>query len=457
MNMNVILEWVKTNVFTVIFIVLMVAALIALPIVSSGMNAKVRKEVENRARKNAELVRLEKGDLTLPDGTPAAPGIVNQRFLNRYGEVAEAMSHDADAVLKAAIEHNSKGRTVLVKEVFPELPEAKRDVLPHQFHNALQDAYQNLLTEVNAGMPPDLEALREELMLHRTQFITQDLRKDTSDKLDAEEQKRLAEELTNVRMSHYASSAEKISLYVSAGQLKIPAWSQEHQPSVGEMFNWQWQLWVTQDILHALHEANKNDPSVTRAPVKQVLGLTIFGLPKVGGDSGSSGQGGLGTEKMGAGSSGGFGDGGAAPSPPAPSEGEAPPPTAAGAINAKTLVPRDFTTSLTGRKTNPLYDVLTVQLDLIVETARLPQVIDTLSKYNFITITELNLSAVDPFAAAQSGYVYGAAPVSNVSLKLETVWLRSWTAPFMPRSIRQALGVGLQAPAAAGADAPPSA
>jgi hypothetical protein len=77
---------------------------------------------------------------------------------------------------------------------------------------------------------------------------------------------------------------------------------------------------------------------------------------------------------------------------------------------------------------------------------------------------------VDSFAAAEEGYIYGAAPVSAVSLKLETIWLREWTGPFMPDDLRSRLntsgmllGAGAPAgdattdgtdPAAAPADAP---
>ena len=39
------------------------------------------------------------------------------------------------------------------------------------------------------------------------------------------------------------------------------------------------------------------------------------------------------------------------------------------------------------------------------------------------------------------GYFYGGGPVSMLTLQLETVWLREWTADFMPSALRQALGI----------------
>ncbi len=448
MNMSTVLEWVKANVFIVVFVLLLIAAPVAMFFVSSGMNADVRKEVEIRARKQTDLTKLET-DLVQPDGT-AVKGIPNDKYIARYAEVANSMAKDADAVLRAAMEHNRKGRGVVLPQALPEIAENVRDVIPRRFHDALVEAYGNLLSETKAGTPPSLESMRQELELARTQFITADLRKDTSDKLEPDELKQLTERLTNLRMSRYADAAKNVGLYVSNAELRVPAWSQEHQPSQGEMYNWQWQFWVTQDILHALHEANKTE-SVVNAPVKRVVGLNIIGLPKPSADNQPQNM--PGTDKMGAGGfSAGFGDSGATPPPPAEGERTAAPVAAA---NPKAAVPHDFNVSHTGRVTNPLYDVITVELDVVVETARLPQVLDALSRYNFITVTGVHLQEIDPFDAAQAGYFYGAAPVCGAHLTLETIWLRGWTAQFMPGTVKQVLGVPAE-PAPASAQGTPA-
>ena len=454
MNMGAVLEWVKANVFIVVFLLLLLAAPIAMFFVSRGMNAEVRKDVEIRARKQGDLAKIEKVDIVLPDGT-SIQNVANEKLIARYTEVADIMRKDADAVEKAALEHNRKGRGVVLPQALPEIAENVRDVIPRRFHDALVEAYGNLLTDIKAGMPPSLETLRQELELERTRFITADLRKDTSDKLSPDELKQLTERLTNLRMSRYADAAKNVGLYVSTAELRVPAWSQEHQPSQGEMFNWQWQFWVTQDILRALHEANKADQSVVNAPVKRVVGLNIIGLPKPSPDAQTQSV--PGTDKMGAGGfSGGFGDANATPPAPPPADGEAAAAPAA-AANPKAPVPHDFRSTMSGRITNPLYDVIDVELDVVVETARLPQVLDALAKYNFITVTEVHLQEIDPFDAAQGGYFYGAAPVCGAHLVLETIWLRSWTAPFMPRTVKQVLGVPIEpAPASAQNPATPS-
>lgn len=59
-----------------------------------------------------------------------------------------------------------------------------------------------------------------------------------------------------------------------------------------------------------------------------------------------------------------------------------------------------------------------------------------------MTVLDVKLRPADPFEAARQGYIYGTDPVSEVTLLIETVWLREWTAPFMPGDLRAALGIG---------------
>ncbi len=114
---------------------------------------------------------------------------------------------------------------------------------------------------------------------------------------------------------------------------------------------------------------------------------------------------------------------------------------AAAPLDPAREVPLDFAFSFTGRKTNPLYDVRLIQLVLIAETARIPVVLDALSRKNFITILDAKLEAVDAFEEVGEGYFYGSAGVSKLTLDLETVWLREWTAPLMPPDLKLALGI----------------
>ena len=62
----------------------------------------------------------------------------------------------------------------------------------------------------------------------------------------------------------------------------------------------------------------------------------------------------------------------------------------------------------------------------------LSKVLDALAKHNFITVFDMEINSIDPYEAARSGYLYGSAPVSELTLQLETIWLRAWTTELMP-------------------------
>jgi hypothetical protein len=127
--------------------------------------------------------------------------------------------------------------------------------------------------------------------------------------------------------------------------------------------------------------------------------------------------------------------------PPAVPGGEDPP-LAEPVIDLGAAIQPAFDRGLTGREDNPVFDVRRVEVRLVAATAELPLLFDALAKVNFITVVDVSVERADPFAAAQQGFIYGKDPVSNVRLELETVWLRSWTAPLMPARVREALGVG---------------
>ena len=54
---------------------------------------------------------------------------------------------------------------------------------------------------------------------------------------------------------------------------------------------------------------------------------------------------------------------------------------------------------------------------------------------------DLNLRPADKFDALSEGFDYGPASVSELTVVLESVWLRSWTTEFMPDSVKKILGI----------------
>lgn len=442
--MTPVLNWIKANIFTVIFIAVMVVALVALPVVAGRLNAAVRKDVENRLTKYSQLESLEKVQVTIegPNGEPQSQQVlINEKLLQRFREVTEAKRADAEEVLAEAVMHNRKDRGVLLGELFPEPPPAQRETLPKRFHEELLAAYEALLEELEAKSAPSFEEVQEAIDRRRSQFYTIKLQKDLSDALSEKEQEQLVDELTEARVGLYAEAADNTKFYASLDALYIPQWNQARLPLMAELYDWQWQYWINEDLLRALADANGRSSSVQTGPVKRVLSIALLGALSSAGESGSGGA--VGGSGMGAG--GGFGGGpggGRRGGSTGGAGGDSDTPAAAGRpVDPTKPVPVNYDKTFTGRITNPLYDVRYVELSLIVDTARVPEVLDSLARRNFLTIYDLRMIPADSFSAARDGYLFGAAPVSQLILRVETVWLRSWTSQFMPNDVKMALGV----------------
>jgi hypothetical protein len=78
---------------------------------------------------------------------------------------------------------------------------------------------------------------------------------------------------------------------------------------------------------------------------------------------------------------------------------------------------------------------------MVVSTSGLPVFMDALAQRNFMTILDVSMRPANAFSAAQNGYIFGVEPISEVSLRIESVWLREWTAETMPAGVRDLLGI----------------
>ena len=360
----------------------------------------------------------------MPGNEPvSATIVVNPQLLDRYQEVVGQIREDAERIREEAVQFNRKQRGVLVPDLFPVPPAHRRETLPFKMHRNLVEAYEQLLDEVQAGSPPSANDVRENIEAARERLTTQVL----LENLTAEDQAWLAEQLANTRLSQYADAAAAIGLYASLDRLGIPGEGSVPPRAEGQglvdLFEWQWQYWIIEDILLALHEANKDSSSVLDAPAKRLVSIDLFAhtgrVASAPPQTAGRGRGAPGRSSSDAGSA----------------------ETTAPAVDPAIEVALDFTASFTGRSTNPLYDVRWISLVIVVDTARMPEVFDALAQRNFITITEAAIQPVDPFSALKDGYFYGTAPASKVTLELETIWFRQWTAQFMPDELKRALGI----------------
>jgi hypothetical protein len=456
--------WIKGNTLVVAFC----AIIIAVPVVSyfaaDWFGQGIRSEAEKKAKAYASVTSAlnTKVDLPIPGGDPVPlDGLPTQQTVAEFGELLKGAERNADAVYATAQSHNTNGGTdvagksrhptIVPDAVFPNYPKNFGDAskVRANFVKALNAKYQELLKQVNAGSPPDGSVLRTSIQTEQDRFLL-DRGGIPIEKLTSDDRKALENRLAQARLIGCNEVAKGISFYADLNAFSVPS---EEDPAIlglfkdmkdvasqdRLLFDLQWQYWIASDVVNAFAAANGKGGAVTTDPVKRLVRLSILPMQAMAAGSASTETNAVMAEDS-------------IPTEEVPLEdGSAPvtsqPGVAIDAPLGKPVVdtsidaPRDFSKSLTGRVSNPVYDVRLAEVTFIAETGKLPQVFDKLARENFMTITNVRLTPADVFDAARMGYLYGVQPVSEVTATLETVWFRDWTSVLMPAAVRTALGI----------------
>jgi hypothetical protein len=191
-------------------------------------------------------------------------------------------------------------------------------------------------------------------------------------------------------------------MYIAPNAFHLnPSLTGVNPPSLVEMFNGQMGLWLLNDVFSALASANADTTGgIPGSRVKHLIKIDFVDDPFK------------------------------------PSNGtDAVPP--ADPLHP----PKVLTVSPTGHVSNGLYDVVPFNLQIIVDAAQVPTVLEMLSKDRFITLLRMDLLTVDSGSAIVAGYIYGDKPVVQLNLICEALFFRNDTQRFMPDSIKRTLGV----------------
>ncbi len=437
--MKGVLGWVKSHLVVVICTVVVVVSLPLGFVFSSRMNGKIREAAEKEG--NDQLRQIQNARVSyvipslLPEERPVelARQAPNAALTAWVKEQRDRRAAEASGVMRRAVEFNRRGHRPLVQGLFPDPPsDATQQLrLKGELLNLLAgdssgdrpSLYETLFAEIGAGSPPSPERVFESVRDVEERERERLLADSPTGQLTAEQQAKLTEQLVNRRIGEYQRRAREISVYADLTSLDRTGFDKRSSllppprvtdaqggalPDVAELFQWQWDVWLVGDLLSAVARANTSPDGdrqdVENAVVKRIEKISVEDLPLYG------------DAKL--------------PRLSAP-EGS---------------VPLDRSTSVTGRvssETNKLYDVRRAKMTVVVSSERLPVFLDALGQTNMITVLSVNLSEVDVWADLQKGYFYGREPVVRAELELETLWLRSWTGPLMPRYVRQRLGVEL--------------
>jgi hypothetical protein len=445
--MDKVLHWIKSNIPIVVLGAVMVITPIVAFIFAGRWNRSIAEEAQARARKLTEIEAIGKTNvqLVVPGGEPIAfTGPVNRYILDEYKRVSDSLQGDSTAVSELALAHNRGTHAPLIPRLFPEMPAVERDTLPPEMYEAVLQAYRSLLDRIQAADPMPAGEVAQRVIQREEDYISGTLRKKSRSELEPSELADLTSELTKARLAKYGERALNKRVYLSLESLPLPSPALKASATEGEMFAWQWNYWLVEDILHALDDANREvagaDGRIATNPVKHVLWVR----PLDGLSFGGSGVEGAGTGAPGAGSGrrvpryGGLGAGGGTLGAPG---GAQPADPDTGAPMAPASGGRDYSSSLTGRTSNSLYDVRLAEVKLVARADRLPAIFDALARRNFLTVLDVDLRPADPFVAAAAGFIYGSDPVVEVTMVIESVWLRAWTVPLMPKQVRDHLKI----------------
>jgi len=450
------LVWVKANALVVTLAVVSISALVCAYLFSSDLAAENQKSAQAVAKHLDDLKALERGSvsITIPGNAPVeVSGVVSKKLVEVVRSQMSTGEEKPQNVMALAVAANSHGRLTAmplrIDQKSPKMQQVHLEML-----DALQKEYDGLLARCRATLPPSEDDVRTELRRTKARFLQRNQVGKSSETsaaagggqaagqaatgtaagkatLDPALAEQLRRELQARRLGEYSKAASEGGLYCSAATLGFdskPA-SEDKDARLLELWRRQMKFWVAEDVVEACIAIN-GAKAIPEAPVKRIVGINFVTL--------SSGD--------------GADQGGSLGQSAPPPEGQAPEGSVEGDPNAQDAltgppidpqapVTRNYEKSLSGWSTNQLFDVHTAVVRCVVETSKIPAFMNALAKRNFVVVTDARITPVDPFAAIQEGYYYGAKePVSLVTLTIDSVWLRQWTGALMPDAVRKKLG-----------------
>lgn len=442
--MNKVLGFIKGNLIIVISIVLILALLPVGYVFAGKWNAKVAEKVKSAYEsEKRSLTSSGKVNYALPAVLEGEQDISESRAPNDavtafYEDAKQARIAQVEDVVARGTTFNQGDHVEIVPGLLPKAPDAReRQRLGRAMSEAIvgtrdtPSIYQRKLRRINAGAPPSVPSLATMLDQYKNQ-LEQEYRSSNRDgQVTQDQQNEITEKLSARRLSEYIARAKSLTYYCDpyafvngsdAGELTtvgsdgfsiIPAanWSPS-QVTESVAFTWLWDYWVISDILDAAAKANMNAASgamsVPDAPVKRIESIRVSALEVKASGASSSDDG--------------------------------YPRRRGDDSNTGTTPAASFTGRTGGTSASP-FDLRQVEVVAVVSSKDLPKFLDSFSKVNFMTVTDVDLQEVDVWGDLAQGYYYGTDHVVRARVQVETVWLRSWITPIMPDAIKQTLGI----------------
>ena len=462
--MKKVLAWIKAHLVPVVSVALILVLLPVGFVVSTGWGKGIRESRQEDAGSALSRIKSQESvTYTIPPILPGEEAIEQRAAPNTartawFQALSESRQTEASRVVEETVAFNRQDREAIVDGLFPEPASARqRQVKSLELAERVigtdskRSVYDELLASIDAGPPADGERAAQLIADFRDREMERHQSETGRTELDPAEAEELQSALTARRIGEYQRVARSRSVYAtpevihsrtasrtppggrrSSGGggggtgtwVTLPAEVPDQPPEIDEVFGWQFDYWVVEDIINAIDAANTQAgvrADVTTAAVKRVEDLRVSPLISAAASAPAS-RGSRDFNDFG--SDPGMGGASAASDP------------------ATAIIEPDPMASVTGRsESNGLYDRRTARLTAVVASDQLDELLRALAATNFISVLEMDLAEINAWEHLEEGYFYGSDHVLRVTLELECLYLREWTVPFMPKPIREALGI----------------
>ncbi len=377
---------------------------------ASAWNESILSQAQARLTADSQLFKSPNLTYKLPGVMPADTGVEwvgppNQVAVERFRAALKGQMDAVNAVVGEATRINKEGKQPLVAALFPDPPAGSQVAQRDMAREVAGPAHKAILKIMGAGGPASPADVASRVRDARQNFFNR-LGPDAPDesRLSPEQAKALSEELVGTRLDVYRGAAQRPGTLVYAVEdaIGLPLVNADVSvPGMVQCWDWQMIYWITQDVARAVARVNAPAASqgIVGSTVKRVEKIAVAPLVPVQPID---------------------------PSVPAPVVDHATP---------------DWSVSFTGRKSGPIYDVRNVTLTAVVVTRDLPKLLDAISATNLMTVLDVKTEGVDTTAELSRGFYYGPDHVSRVTMTIETLWLRGWTADLMPLEVKQGNGL----------------
>ncbi len=442
--MNKFTAWTKANPIAVVSALVALVALVALGVMMYLWEGELRAAMTQRGKAFTELSSMERTRVSLPPidplGQPREELVtINAAGIEDLKAVYGGMKSQYNDISRQLVERNQAGHSFMIDRLFPQAGGAEKVEAKRVYRTLLSSMLDDYspqaagtdspMPRLDAGPPVSLDEINLLLQETTASFLKNRANPPVADvaSLPPAQYERLKKTLRDVVARKFSDHASSIHLYAQTDitrplyPLDVLSWSSPDVadlPTMEQLWEGQMNLWIQQDLAHAIAMANRFDQpgsSVLTAPVKRLVEIKVL-------------DGYVGINTAGAIS------GGAVTS-------------VVPATSVTSALPQNYLLTPTGRYSNAIYDVRQVHLVVVVDVKQMPRLFDNLGKINLMTILRVDMKNVDEYEALSQGFVYGSADVVELDMLIETIWFRAWMLPQMPEDVKKILQIIPGAPA----------